>query len=94
MSIMPLKLDESSGTRVISVRLASGSAECMSCRRSGRRNARTNEVKSAAPLDNFPASTGMEGMYLKLGKRSAEAVEGPCVAGAIDEVETRTLLKG
>jgi hypothetical protein len=36
----------------------------------------------------------MEGMYLKLGKRSAEAVEGLFVAGTIEEVETRTLLKG
>lgn len=66
----------------------------MSCRRSGRRNARTNEVRSAASLDEVPTLTGMEGMYLKLGKRSAEAVEGLFVAGAIEEVETRTLLKG
>jgi hypothetical protein len=39
-------------------------------------------------------STGIEGMYLKLGKRNAEAVEGLLVAGAKEVFVMRTLLKG
>lgn len=39
-------------------------------------------------------STGIEGMYLKLGKRKAEAVVGEVVEGAIDVAVVRTLLNG
>jgi hypothetical protein len=39
-------------------------------------------------------SVGIEGMYLKLGKRNAEAEVEEFVAGAMDEAVTRTLLKG
>lgn len=39
-------------------------------------------------------STGIEGMYLKAGKRNAEAVDGLLAAGAIEVLVTKTLLKG
>ena len=39
-------------------------------------------------------SAGIEGMYLKLGKRKAEAVVGEVVEGAIDVAVVRTLLNG
>lgn len=66
----------------------------MLLRRVGRRKARINEIRSVAFSEEVLASTGMEGMYLKLGKRNAEAVEELFVAGAMEEVVTRTLLKG
>jgi hypothetical protein len=37
---------------------------------------------------------GIEGMYLKAGKRRAEAVEGFVVEGLREEFVTRMLLKG
>lgn len=56
---------------------------------------RTKAVKSAVESDDDDAiSTGIEGMYLKLGKRNAEAVEEELAAGAMDEFVTRILLKG
>lgn len=73
--------------------LASGRDECMLFSCSGRRNARTNVVKSAV-VGEESISTGMEGMYLKLGKRNAEAVVRLLAAGEMDELVTRTLLKG
>lgn len=65
----------------------------MLCSRSGRRNARTKVLKSEASGDDR-TSTGIEGMYLKLGKRNAEAVEVLLAAGAREVFVTRTLLKG
>jgi len=60
---------------------------------SGRRNARTKVVKSVV-FEEERLSTGMEGMYLKLGKRNAEAVARLLAAGVMEELVTRTLLKG
>jgi hypothetical protein len=37
---------------------------------------------------------GIEGMYLKDGKRRAEAVEGFVVCGLMEEAVTRMLLNG
>lgn len=91
--MIPLNLDESSGARIMSARFASGSEECISCNRSGRRNARTNAVKSVASVGDAN-STGIEGMYLKAGKRNADAADGLLVAGATEVFVTRTLLKG
>lgn len=65
----------------------------MSWRRSGRRKPRTKAVRSVASGDERD-STGIEGTYLKLGKRNAEAVEGLPAAGASEVLVTRTLLKG
>lgn len=65
----------------------------MSCRRSGRRNPRTKVVRSVVS-GNGRISTGIEGMYLKLGKRNAEAVEGLLTAGATEVFVMRMLLKG
>lgn len=61
MSIIPVKLEESSGARVISFCLGSGREECMLFRRLGRRNARTNEVRVAE--DPVSSPMGIEGMY-------------------------------
>ena len=93
MSTVPLNLDASSGARVISARLASGSVECISFKRSGRRKARTKVVKSVLSAEGV-FSTGIDGMYLKAGKRNAEAVDGLLAAGAIEVLVTKTLLKG
>lgn len=65
----------------------------MLCRRSGRRNARTKARKSEASCDD-EMSIGIEGMYLKLGKRNAEAVEVFSVVGAREVFVTRILLNG
>jgi len=46
------------------------------------------------PFGDGTISAGIEGMYLKLGKRNAEAVEGPLEAGATEVFVTRILLKG
>lgn len=95
MSITPGKLDARSGDRVMSACLAAGREECMSWSRSGRRYARTKVVRSVVWSGDEVLFTGIEGMYLKLGKRNAEAMEGEePAAGAIDEFVTRTLLKG
>lgn len=95
MSITPGKFDTRSGDRVMSARLATGREECMSWSRSGRRYARTNVVRSVVWSGDVVLFTGIEGMYLKLGKRNAEAVAGEeLAAGAIDEFVTKTLLKG
>lgn len=94
MSIIPLNWLANSGARVMSACLAFGSAECISCKRSGRRKPRTNEVR-LADISEDPSSTGIEGIYLKLGKRNADAVEALLfVAGVIEDALTRTLLKG
>jgi hypothetical protein len=95
MSMTPGKFDARSGDRVMSACLAAGREECMSWSRSGRRYARTKVVRSVAWSGNEAVFTGIEGMYLKLGKRNAEAVaEEKLAAGAIDEFVTKTLLKG
>ena len=93
MSIMPVNFEAKSGTRVISACLALGRDECMRFSCSGRRNARTKVVKSVV-FEEERLSTGMEGMYLKLGKRNAEAVARLLAAGVMEELVTRTLLKG
>lgn len=77
----------------MSARLLSGRDECMLCSRSGRRNARTKAVRSEASGDER-ISTGIEGMYLKLGKRNAEAAEVSAAVGAREVLVTRILLKG
>lgn len=94
MSTIPSNSFASSGARVMSVCFASGSAECILCNFSGRRKPRTNEVR-LADLSEESCSTGIEGIYLKLGKRNADAVDELLfVAGAMEEAVTRTLLKG
>lgn len=65
----------------------------MSCRRSGRRKARTKARKSEASGDD-KMSIGIEGMYLNLGKRNAEAVVAFPVVGAREVFVTRILLNG
>lgn len=90
---MILNFDASSGALVMAARLVCGSEECISCNLSGRRNARTKVVKSEASGDDR-FSTGIEGMYLKLGKRNAEAADVSSVAGAREVLVTRILLKG
>lgn len=95
MSITPGKFDARSGDRVMSACLAGGREECMSWSRSGRRYARTKVVRSVVWSGDEVLFTGIEGMYLKLGKRNAEAEAGEeLAAGAIDEFVTKTLLKG
>lgn len=95
MSITPGKFDTSSGDRVMSACLAAGREECMSWSRSGRRYARTKVVRSVARSGDEVVFAGIEGTYLKLGKRNAEAEAGEePAAGAIDEFVIKTLLKG
>lgn len=95
MSITPGKCDARSGDRVMSACLAAGREECMSWSRSGRRYARTKVVRSVVWSGDEVLFTGIEGMYLKLGKRNAEAEAGEeLAAGAIDEFVIKTLLKG
>jgi hypothetical protein len=63
----------------------------------GRRNAWTNVERSVPVFDESEALTGMEGKYLKLGKRNAEAalLEGRSAEeGGKEEFVTITLLKG
>lgn len=63
----------------------------------GRRNACTKVERSAPVSDDSEELTGIEGKYLKLGKRKAEAAlwDGtPAEDGGKDEFVTITLLKG
>lgn len=90
---MTSNFDGSSGARVMAARLLSGSEECMLCSRSGRRNARTNVVRSETSGDD-KISTGIEGMYLKLGKRNAEATEVSLAVGRREVFVIIILLKG
>ena len=83
MGIVPR--NASSGERVNSARLDSGSDECMGLSLFGRRNARTNVDKSF---------TGIEGRYLKLGKRKPEVIDEEELAGENDELDIRILLYG
>lgn len=95
MSITPGKFDASSGDRVMYACLVAGREECMSWSRSGRRYARTKVVRSVVWPGDEAVFTGIEGMYLKLGKRNAEAEAGEePVGGTIDEFVTNILLKG
>lgn len=85
--------DASSGTRVISFCLECGREGYMSCRRVGRRNARRKVVRSVSVKGDL-ISVGIEGMYLKAGKRKAEAVDGVVAVGLMEEFVNRMLLKG
>jgi hypothetical protein len=67
----------------------------MSCSRSGRRYARTKVASSVVWSGDEAVSTGIDGMYLKLGKRKADAEVGEeLAAGAIDEFVIKILLNG
>lgn len=95
MSMTPEKFDARSGDRVMSSCLVAGREECMSWSCSGRRYARTKVVKSVVWSGDGAVVTGIEGMYLKLGKRNADAEAGEeLAAGAIDELVTKILLNG
>lgn len=95
MSITSGNFDARSGDRVMSACFVAGREECMSWIRSGRRYARTKVVRSVVWSGDEVVFTGIEGMYLKLGKRNAEAEAGEeLAAGAMDEFVTKTLLKG
>lgn len=95
ISITPGKCDASSGDRVICACLVAEREECMLWSRSGRRYARTKVVRSVVWSGDEVVFTGIEGMYLKLGKRNTEAeVEEDPAAGVIDEFVTKILLKG
>ena len=85
--------DVSSGARVMSFCLECGREVCMSCRRVGRRNARTKVIRSVS-VEGELISVGIEGMYLKAGKRKAEALDGVVAVGWMEEFVTRMLLNG
>lgn len=95
MSMTPEKFDARSGDRVISSCLVEGREECISWRCSGRRYARTKVVRSVVWSGDEAMVTGIEGMYLKLGNKNADAEAGEeLAAGVIDELVTKTLLNG
>lgn len=96
MSMAPaVNLDASSGTRVNSARLDLGRDACIGFSCCGRRKARTKVDRSVSVACDSEMPTGIEGKYLKLGKRNAEAEEAE--AGVVvgkDELVRRALLNG
>lgn len=96
MSIAFGNLDARSGERVSPARLDEGRDECILLSFSGRRKARTKVDRSTSVSSDCETFTGMEGKYLKLGKRKAEDMkdDDASAAGGKDEFVTRMLLYG
>lgn len=101
MSIVSGKsVDWSSGERSREACFVCGREICVEWRRVGRRNARMNVFRVVGVLvveeGSGAIEVGMEGIYLKDGKRRAEAVDWVSVEGEglREEFVTRMLLKG
>lgn len=109
MLIVCGKCEAKEGLRVMRAFWEWGRDACMLWRAFGRRNARMKVFRVVVMLvlvlvlvllDEevegvvVVVVVGIEGMYLKDGKRRAEAVEGFVVFGLMEEVVTRMLLNG
>lgn len=89
------KLEANSGFRSRSLCRGSGRVSVIGLSFVGRRKARTNVERSRPASDESEPLTGIDGKYLKLGNRKAEAAADEVVEdGVKDEFVSITLLKG